>query len=343
MILIRCRAETAGLAKPPGSVLGALQISALVTSVVGLPIGGVLVEFWGWRTTFFINIPFALGALIMTLLWIPRDIPAQGAKSFIGIFSRIDGTGIIGFAATMISLLIFLFSLPYFAWIPLVLTVIFGAASIWWELRVRRPFIDVRLLRKNMAITRTYIRFAGLTLCVYTVLYGLTAWIQAAKGMSSSNAGLLILPMSIISAAVAGLISKRNMVRGSLIAAAGFSVAASVCVLFLSTDSPIAFIVIITLLFGVTMGSMIIGNQTAIYTLVAADQIGTASGLFRTAGYIGSIVSSAIISIVFHRHVSDSGLHAISIIMIAVSALALILTVTDRWVMAFSKSTITNN
>lgn len=87
------------------------------------------------------------------------------------------------------------------------------------------------------------------------------------------------------------------------------------------------------------MGSMTIGNQTPLYTLVSTDKIGTASGLFRTAGYIGSIASSAIISIVFNKSVSDSSLHVIAIVLVVFSVLALLLTVTDRWLMGLSKTT----
>ena len=50
MLLIRRRAESSGMLKPPGNVLGALQIAGVVTAAVGLPIGGVLVDAWGWRT-----------------------------------------------------------------------------------------------------------------------------------------------------------------------------------------------------------------------------------------------------------------------------------------------------
>jgi sugar phosphate permease len=67
-----------------------------------------------------------------------------------------------------------------------------------------------------------------------------------------------------------------------------------------------------------------------LYTQVAADQLGTASGLFRTFGYVGSIASSAIISIVFHKSVGDHGLHVIALIMIAASAVTLLVTVADR-------------
>lgn len=338
MLLIRRRAESAGLSEPPGNVLGALQIAGVVTSVVGLPLGGVLVGILGWRATFFINVPVAFIAFVMAALWIPKDSSTQNAKTILEISSRIDVIGIIEFAVTMTALLEFLFSLPKISWIALSLSIIFGVALVWWELRAKRPFIDIRLLSKNLALTGTYIRVALLTLCIYTVLYGVTEWMEAAHGIESSEAGLLLLPMSVISAIVVGPISKRNLVRGPLIVAAVSSIIASVGVFFLTASSPITYIIIITLIFGVTNGTTVSGNQIALYTQVTADQIATASGLFRTFGYLGSIVSSAIIGVVFKSKVSDSGLHVIAIIMIAMSVVALLMTVLDRGLKATAGS-----
>lgn len=47
MLLIRRRAEAAGLDGPPGGVLGGLMIAGAATSALGLPIGGLLVDAWG--------------------------------------------------------------------------------------------------------------------------------------------------------------------------------------------------------------------------------------------------------------------------------------------------------
>ena len=330
MLLIRRRAEAAGLDQPPGGVLGGLQIAATVTVALGLPIGGVLVDAWGWRTTFLINIPFALLALAMATLWIPRDVPVKGSRNARDIAARIDVTGIIGFAAAMTALLVFLFSLPRPDWAALGLAVVLAAGLVGWELRARHPFIDVRLLTANLALTRTYLRFALMTLCVYTVLYGLTQWLEAARGISSREAGLLLLPMSGLSAFVVRPISRRNLVRGPLIVAAASSLVASIGVLFLTTSTALIWIGVITLIFGVTLGTTASGNQTALYTQVTTSQLGTASGLFRTFGYLGSIAASAMISIVFHTSVTDHGLHTIAVIMIAVSAVALLMTLADR-------------
>jgi predicted MFS family arabinose efflux permease len=115
-----------------------------------------------------------------------------------------------------------------------------------------------------------------------------------------------------------------------VIVAAVASLIGSVGVLFLASDTNIIWIVLITLLFGVALGTAASGNQIALYTQAPADQLGVASGLFRTFGYVGSIASSAITGIVFHAGVSDSGVHLIAIIMIGVSIVAVALSVLDR-------------
>jgi sugar phosphate permease len=78
------------------------------------------------------------------------------------------------------------------------------------------------------------------------------------------------------------------------------------------------------------MGTAASGNQIALYTQAPADQIGTASGLLRTFGYVGSIASSAITGIVFHAGVSDHGLHIIGWIMVGVSAILVLVSLADR-------------
>jgi sugar phosphate permease len=78
------------------------------------------------------------------------------------------------------------------------------------------------------------------------------------------------------------------------------------------------------------MGTAAAGNQTAVYGQAPAEQLGTASGLLRTSGYLGSIAASAITGIVFHTNVSDHGVHLIAWIMVGISVVLVLMTVTDR-------------
>jgi hypothetical protein len=51
-------------------------------------------------------------------------------------------------------------------------------------------------------------------LCVYAIAYGITQWLEAARGMSADATGLLLLPMTAVGAIVARPIARRNLIRG---------------------------------------------------------------------------------------------------------------------------------
>jgi len=78
------------------------------------------------------------------------------------------------------------------------------------------------------------------------------------------------------------------------------------------------------------IGTTTVGNQTALYTQSPADEIGTASGLFRTFGYLGSIASAAVTGVVFKDQVTDHGLHTLAVVLVIAGALALAMTLLDR-------------
>jgi MFS family permease len=136
--------------------------------------------------------------------------------------------------------------------------------------------------------------------------------------------------MTLISGLVISPVSRRNLIRGPVIAGAVACLIGSAGVLLLSASAWIGWIVVVTIVFGIALGMAAAGNQTALYAQAPADQLGTASGLLRTFGYIGSIAASAITGVVFHTQVSDPGLHHIAWIMIGVSVVVVLMTVLDR-------------
>jgi predicted MFS family arabinose efflux permease len=310
-------------------VLGGLAITGMATIAVGPPIGGLLVGAFGWRSAFLVNVPVTLVALTMALRWLPRDRPAPARRAR-EVVARVDVAGIAGFGGAMTALLVFLMSLPDPSWVALGVAVALASGLVWWELRAATPFFDVRALVANGALTRTYVRNGLTQLGTYTVLYGITQWLEAGPGYSAAVAGLILVPMGALSALVSGPISRRNLVRGPLVVAAVCMLVATAGLLFLAGDSPVILAVGITLLFGITSGASVVGNQTALYAQAPPDRIGTASGLFRTFSYTGSIASATITGLVFHTHVTDGGLHTIAAILIGVGAVVLLMSVLDR-------------
>lgn len=330
MLLIRRRAQEAGLEQPPGGVIGGLQIAGVATASLGLPIGGILVQLFGWRSVFYVNVPVAIIALVLALLWVPKDTLGVGRRNLRGVLASLDTIGIIGFAAAMTSLLLFLSSLPNPTWLYLAGSVVCWAALTAWEMHSTTPLLDVRMLATHRAMTRTYLRFAIVMLCSYVVLYGITQWLEAVRGLSEFSAGLLLLPMTLVSGLVVIPVSRRNLIRSPLLVAAVACVAAGIAVLFLHTAAWFVLTLVITIVLGIAQGAGVSSNTTALYTQTRAEQLGTASGLLRSFGYLGSIASSAIIGIVFHHDVSNAGITTIGWIMLAVSLFLLSITAFDR-------------
>lgn len=118
--------------------------------------------------------------------------------------------------------------------------------------------------------------------------------------------------------------------RGPLIVSAVPLLAGSAGIMTLSTHSPLIVIVLVSLIFGVTAVTTTVGNQTALYLQASPAQIGTASGLFRTFGYLGSIISAVLGSLAFRGGVGDHGLHTLGLVLIAAGVVVLLLTVLDR-------------
>jgi len=330
MLLIRRRAAAVGLNSAPGGVLGGLAIAGAATVAIGPTIGGLLIGWFNWRAAFLVNVPVACVAFAMALRWIAKDPDRLGGHSAREVVTRIDLPGVAGFGAAMTAMLVFLLSLPGPDWTALGISAAAAAALAWWELRASNPFIDVRLLTSNLALVRTYLRYGLTLLGIYVVLYGLTEWIEAAHGQSAYEAGLLLIPMGLLSAVTARVVSRRQAIRGSLIASAVLMVAGSVAILFLTSHSPVVVIIVITALFGFASGAGNVTNQTALYRESPAEKVGTASGLLRTFGYIGSIASATITGLVFRTRVDDAGLHSVALIMIGIGIVVLLMTALDR-------------
>lgn len=282
IVLIQRRAKQFGMTQPPGGVLGGLQIAGTVSASLALPLGGVLVDISGWRSVFLINVPLTVLAVVAAMAWIPHDPPRHSSETTRTALSRVDLTGMVGFSVTMAMLLEFLSSAAKPNWFALVGSIVIGSVFIAWESRAKQPFIDIWALVHNAALTRTYLRYALVALCVYAVLYSVAQWLQTERALSALGTGLLLLPMSVISGAVVAPISRHNLVRGPILIAAAATLAGSICLLFVTARTPTMAIAAVLVIFGIALGAAASGNQLALYLQAEPEQLGVASGLFRT-------------------------------------------------------------
>ncbi|MTD59397.1 MFS transporter [Amycolatopsis pithecellobii] len=332
MALVRRRADRLGL-DVPSRVLGDFSIASQVTVVLGLPLGGALAGALGWRGLFWINVPLAVITLITALVVVEKDGPVK-RTGLAGTAAAIDLPGIGLFAAAIVSLLIFLDELTHPVWWELGVAVVLFAGLIAWERRSRSPLIDVRMLARNPALQRTYLRQLIVGLGVYTSLYAISQWMEGAAGYTSYEVGLILLPMSVVSMVLARIASNRGWVRRPIVIGSAMVVGTGALLVVIQHGSPVALLVAVSVLFGVTNGLSNFANQATLYAHSPSETLAIAAGLFRTFGYVGAIFSSSLIGITFGAHTNDSGLHHLALVVTAIGIAALAFTALDRTIPA---------
>jgi hypothetical protein len=67
-----------------------------------------------------------------------------------------------------------------------------------------------------------------------------------------------------------------------------------------------------------------------VYIQAPAREIGTVSGLQRTATYSGAITSTSLLDVMYGQHATDHFLHNLGVVMGALSVVLLIGTIFDR-------------
>lgn len=328
MRIFREEADRLG-SEPPRVAMGVLSLAAISTMAAGPVIGGVLTGAFGWHSIFTVNLPLALLTIVLVLLWVPKDEPHAG--NFARLGEDVDLAGIGLFTIFLLSLMAFLMNLKSRPlWLALACAAIFGAALAAHSLRRRQPFIDIRMLARNLPLTVTYLRASAVMMIVYTVFYGFAQWLESAVGFSSAKAGLATLPLSAV-AAVSSLTGVRTKgLRAPFLISIGAALVGCICLFLIDSRTPVWMISAAVMFFGVPMGMFSTATQAAVYIQAPADAIGTAAGLQRTAQYIGSIAAASLLALMYGQRATDHGLHSLAIVIGALSAFLFIATVADR-------------
>jgi MFS family permease len=327
MRIFRTQADRHGC-EPPRVAMSSLSLAALSTAAIGPLLGGVLTGAFGWHSIFLVNVPLAVIAACLVLLWTPKDRARTGGSA--RALAELDLPGIGLFAAFLLSLMVFLMNPDRPVWPALLGVALFGAFLVAHSLRIRHPFLDIRMLAGNRPLTVTYLRVGVLLMIVYCIIYGFAQWLESSAGYSSTEAGLMMLPLSVVGALSSLAGGRTKGIRAPILVSIGCALAGCVCLLFVDHATPAWVIAAVVMIFGLPQGLFSTATQAAIYIQAPADAIGTAAGLQRTAGYIGAITATSLLALMFGHRASDKGFHSLALVLGVISAILLIVTIFDR-------------
>jgi MFS family permease len=315
ILLRRFAADESGRLR--AGALSAVTIAGQVSIVVGPTLGGLLVQYGGWRATIVAVVPVALSAGIVGALWLPRGTtPRRDARAFV---REIDVPAILSFAAGLTLLLITLLHPRSVS--PYVIGACVFCFMLWYaiERRSKAPFIDVNMLAANGRLVAVYGRYVGIYTIFYSVFYGFPQWLEQAHHATPAQAGVLMLPTSLVAIACA-MIGARLRPRTALLVGCMGALAGCVVLLLLHVESTAYAILGASAVFGIANGMNPVSEQATLALHARPSQMGVASGLLRTAGYVGAMLASSLIAITFSGGIAgDHPLHLLAVILLAIA------------------------
>lgn len=196
-----------------GLALGILGSVIGISSASGPLIGGYLVEHFGWPAIFYINVPFGILAVVMTVIYV-KETPSYGKNQ------RIDLGGMVLSAAGLFAIIYGLIvkeSQPHLSWGSLEVSGLLIAGVVLLilfvvvELRVTDPMVDVSMFKRPHFIGIIIVAFA-LGAGIYAYNAYLTALMQNYIGYSAIQTGvrqLTISVWSLVLGPIVGILSSR--------------------------------------------------------------------------------------------------------------------------------------
>ncbi|HEY0237511.1 MAG TPA: MFS transporter, partial [Friedmanniella sp.] len=182
--------------RPPTAGLGALTVANSTCAALGPVLGGFLVSAAGWQAVFLVNVPITVVGLVLAWRILPNHRPARAAAAD-RLPVDLDLPGVALFSATMVTLLLGVLSFASSPrpWLLLVAAAT-AVALVLRERAVAAPFLDVRGLVANRALTSVLVQQGVINLVFYCTFFALPLWLERVRGYSSDQAGLFILPVA---------------------------------------------------------------------------------------------------------------------------------------------------
>ena len=182
-----------------GTAMAIFGVGVMVGPTLGPTVGGWITDVYGWPWIFYINIPFGMLALALTLSFINDSRHQQRTE-------RVDFLG-LGLLAVGIGALQTMLErgerLDWFASGQVRLLGITSALAlitfIWHELTTEQPVVDLRILKsRQLAVGVVYGLVLGV--CLYATVFVLPVYLQNVRNFTANQTGLVILPGALASA-----------------------------------------------------------------------------------------------------------------------------------------------
>ncbi|MCH3965122.1 MAG: MFS transporter [Clostridium sp.] len=292
-----------------GRALGIMGSTVAIGSMIGPPVGGIMVQVFNWQSIFLINIPIAIFAFVAGKFVLHKEKIEEKALNF-------DSRGALLFVIFIVFVFWAFLSGEELGWnngkiiLGFIIGIICGAGFYFTEKRVKDPMVDLSMFHDRLfdiSILCAFISF----LCMFCVNIIQPFYLQSAMKISPAVSGIIMLALPIsmaIFAPISGYAAdkigpKMLTVFGLLIMSAGLCEMA-----FLNLESSYLSMALGVAAIGVGNGMFQSPNNTIIMSLAPRNKlgiVGSINALVRNIGMVSGITFS--VALLYNRMSSKMG------------------------------------
>jgi EmrB/QacA subfamily drug resistance transporter len=212
-----------------GRAMGIFGFGVVLAPAIGPSLGGVLVEWFGWRSIFFVVVPFCIVAVLLARRFLPTDKPEDAARRG----ARLDVRGLALIALVLLALLNGMVELhgadKRLGYALLALSAAALVGFVVYQRRAVHPLMELRLFEHQAFSMGSVVAFIyGMALFGSTYL--VPVFMQLALKLPPSQAGAVLLPAGFVLALTIPVASRlvdrlpinRIVAAGLLLLAASF-------------------------------------------------------------------------------------------------------------------------
>jgi len=266
-----------------------------VATACGPVVGGVLVSEVGWRSVFWVNVPIGVAMILAARRYVPESRAPHPR--------RVDVPGQLLMIALLGTLTYAVIQGPDYGWTSAPILALFAvafAAAVAFVLVERRQgddaLLELRFFRSppftgaSVIAVLSFIVLAGF-------LFVITLYLQQVRGDSPLQAGLTLLPGTIVMAAaapVAGHLTGQRGPRIPLVLSGVFIALGAALLLGLSPSTSLAWLTLALAVLGAGLGLV---NPPITNTGVSGmppSQAGVASAVISSTRQFGSVLGVAV-------------------------------------------------
>jgi MFS transporter, DHA2 family, methylenomycin A resistance protein len=271
---------------------------------IGPTTGGLLVDSFGWRSLFYVVLPFAAATVALAIGYVSESADPQGW--------HLDLPGQLLAVVTLATLSFGFIEGPGLGWqSPAVLGCLAGgiiglAAFLTVEHRSSHPLLPLSIFR-NRAFSAAVADASLMTFGVYGLLFLLPLYFQMIRRDSAVIAGVALLPMSVtfflVSTTLAGRLATKIGPR--LLISCGMALTGIGMLLLSGLAAQTSYDFIGLALFAVGLGLGLITGPIATAAMANAPtaRSGLSSGLVNVGRMVGATLGVAALGILFDGRV----------------------------------------